>query len=254
MSKWFLSILLMMFCLPCFAVENQPLEVSENLSNSQNTEMPKGLLADENYKIKGRVEYNENGVLFLDFEDKDLQSLKIRNPKKYSKKSVLSEKNLFAQIEGQHKYRTPQVDEYWITPFLSQIEHKDGNVSYGADFSTEMDTAQLEYRTKFFVKYENRYLGVMTAVGQDEYTSTGIQMSSIYLSPELKLGRNISIAGLLKANPEYNRCRSDVMLRYKPKIKNSTDKLYFEAGLSQMSYFDLGEQNYQFYVSTKYRF
>ena len=94
----------------------------------------------------------------------------------------------------------------------------------------------------------------MTAVGKDEYTSSGKQMNSIYLSPELKFGKTISLVGVVKANPEYNRCRNDIMLRYNPKIKNKYDKLQFEAGVSQMSYFNTGEQYYQFTVSTKYKF
>ena len=255
MKKWFLLVVFIILSMPVEAVEFKPLE-SPNVQESKekSTETPKGLLNDENYKIKGRVEYDNNGVLFLDSEDIETLNLKVNLPKKYPKKSVLSEKNIFSQIEEQHRLKTPKVDEYLITPTFGALQYENGNFSYGATFGTEMDTAQLEYRTKFFAQYDNRFFGIMTAVGKDEYTSSGEQMSSIYFAPELKLTKTVSLAGVIKANPEHNRCRNDIMLRYSPKIKNQQNKLQLEAGVSQMSYFNTGEQYYQFTVSTKYHF
>ncbi len=221
--------------------------------NSQEINVPKGLLNDDKYKIKGRVEYDENGVMFLDENDVDKLNLKVNLPKKYPKKSVLSEEKVLLQIEEQKKYNAPKVDEYLISTFSNSLEYTHGNFSYGTTFGTEMDTAQLEYRTKFFAKYDNKFLGFMTAVGKDAYTSSGRQMNSIYLTPEIKLTKSLSLVDSFKANPDYERFRNDIILRYSPKINHSRDNFQLEAGLSQTSYYTSGEQFYQFSLSTKFK-
>ncbi|MBR1943548.1 hypothetical protein IJ843_07420 [bacterium] len=243
-----------------FAVEFKPLEApkeqqikEENVSREPQ-EDPKGLLSDKDYKIKGRVEYDSNGVLFLDSEDVEKMNIKVNIPKKYPKKSVLSDNEIFQQLEEQRRYEAPKVDEYLITPSFGSLEYNAGKFSYGTTFGTEMDTAQLEYRTKLFARYDGKFIGVMTAVGKDAYTSSGRQMDSFYLVPELKLGKGFTLVDAFKANPEYERCRNEIMLRYSPKIKNTRENVQLEAGLSQTSYYATGEQLYQFSVSTKFKF
>lgn len=254
MRKWFVLVFISLFCIQgVYSEELNPKDLSKN-TDIKSIEEPNGLLNSDNYKIKGRVEYDETGVLFLDTDDFEKLDLKINEKILIPKKSVLSENNIFTKIENQRRLETPIVDEYLISPSFGALEYQSGNFTYGTTFGTEMDTAQLEYRTKFFARYDNKHFGFMTAAGKDEYTSSGRQMSSLYFSPEIKLGKGFSIAALIKANPEYNRCRNDLLLRYNPKIKNKANKLQLEAGVSQMSYFNTGEQNYQFSISTKYSF
>lgn len=236
-----------------YAVEFKPLELTKE-QQTEEINVPKALLNNDDYKIKGRVEYDNNGVLFLDSEDIDKLELKVNIPKKYPKKSVLSEGEIFSKIEEQRRYETPHVDEYMISPAFGELKYDAGKFSYGTTFGTEMDTAQLEYRTKLFARYDNKRFGVMTAVGKDAYTSSGRQMDSIYLVPEFYLGKGFKLVDAFKANPEYERCRNEVILQYSPKIKNTRENLMLEAGLSQTSYYTSGEQFYQFSVSTKFKF
>lgn len=227
---------------------------TQSFAQAEDISEPKALLNDNDYKIKGRVEYDANGELFLDIDDVEKMKLNVGIPNKYPKKSVLNDKNLFSKVEEQRKLDVTHVDEYMITPTFNSLEYKSGNYTYGATFGTDMDTAQLEYRTKFFARYDNKIFGIMGALGKDAYTSSGIQMNSLYLAPEIKLSKSLTLVDTFKVNPDYDRYRNDIMLRYSPKIKNSRDRLNFEAGIGQTSYRSSGEQMYQFSVSTKFKF
>ena len=253
MKKFILLFSVFLFCIQyAYAIEFKPLEAPQENAENRISE-PKALLNDENYKFKGHVEYDENGVLFLNDDEVDKLDIKIKKPTKVQKKSVLSESNIFSEIEKQHSYRTRNIDEYLISPTSGSLEYKVGNFSYGTTFGTEIDTSQLEYRTKFFAKYDNDFFALMTAIGKDAYTSSGRQMDSIYLSPEIKISKGLTLVDTFKANPEYERCRNDIMLRYSPNIKNSRENFQLEAGLSQTSYYTSGEQSYQFIISTKFK-
>ena len=249
----FLAIFFILFLAnTAYAVEFAPLEAPKQ--EQAIPETPTGLLNDENYKIKGRVEYNPQGTLFLDNDDEKLE-IQLDKPKKFSSKSVLKDKDLFTVIEQQKHYVTPKVDEYLIEPSFGTLEYQAGdNFKFGTTFSTEVDTAQMEYKTKIFGRYDNKYFGIMTALGKDAYTSSGRQMESIYLVPELKLGKGFVLVDAFKANPSFERHRNEIILQYSPKIKNSRDNLSFEAGLGQTTYYKTGDQYYQFSFSTKLKF
>lgn len=262
MKRFLLTIsLLIFFVNSTYAVEFKPLEKPKETKEVQEPvkpatlETPKALLNDDDYKLKGRVEYDDSGALFLDDDDIDGLDLKIKNPKKFAKESVFTDKNLFTKLEEQKRIEAPMVDEYLIMSFGGGVEYKAGkNITYGTTFGTDVDYAQVEYRTKMFARYDNRFIGFMTAVGKDAYTSSGRQMDSFFLVPELKLGKGVSVIDTFKANPEYDRFRNEVSLRYTPKIKQSRENVQLEAGMSQTSYYKTGEMIYQFSVSTKFKF
>ncbi len=252
MRRFLLIFFILFLSNSAYAVEFKPLEAPKQ--EQATPETPTGLLNDENYKIKGRVEYNPQGTLFLD-EDEDKLEVKLDKPKKYASKSVLKDKDLFSVIEQQKHYITPKVDEYLIEPSFGSLEYQAGdNFKYGTTFMTEVDTAQLEYKTKIYGRYDNKYIGLMTALGKDAYTSSGRQMESIYLVPELKLGKGFALIDAFKANPSFERYRNEISLQYRPKIKNSRENLSFEAGMSQTTYYKTGDQYYQFSFSTKFKF
>ncbi len=261
MKKISLTIFLLLFFInTACAVEFKPLEKPKELQEQAEVtvavpETPKGLLSDKDYKFKGRVEYDDSGVLFLKDEDIEELKLNIKQPKKFAKKSVFSEDKLFSKIEEQRRYDAPKVDEYLGMPFFGSAEYKAGkNITYGTTFGTDLDAAQVEYRTKLFARYDNERFGLMTALGKDAYTSSGRQMDSFFLVPELKISKAVSLVETFKANPEYDRFRNEVTLRYRPLIKNSRDNVQLEAGLSQTTYYKTGDLYYQFSVSTKFRF
>ena len=69
MRKLFiLSVLIFTVVNQSFAVDFKSLEPAEK-SDKIDVKEPKALLNDKDYKLKGRVEYDEEGTLFLDTDD-----------------------------------------------------------------------------------------------------------------------------------------------------------------------------------------
>ena len=101
-----------------------------------------------------------------------------------------------------------KIDEYLINPTFGELTYQSGKFSYGTAFGTEIDTAQLEYRTKLFTRYDTKRFGIMTAIGKDAYTSSGRQLNSVYIVPEIKLGKGFTLVNAFKANPEYERLKN----------------------------------------------
>ena len=87
MRKLILAIFILFFINSANAVEFKPLEMPKNQAETQNEDInsSKALLNDKDYKFKGRVEYDEKGILFLDSEDVDKLELKVNVPKKHPK-------------------------------------------------------------------------------------------------------------------------------------------------------------------------
>lgn len=226
----------------------------KNISNLKKTETPKALLNNENYKLKGKIEFDEHGVLNLDDSDIGKMQLNIEPPKKHKPKSFLNEEDMFVKIENERKYKHPAVNEYLISPIYEGENHTvSKNFEYGTTFSAEMDMAQMEYRAKVYAQYNSKFINMMTGFGRDIYTSSGREMESIYFVPEIKLGHGFSVVDFFKLNPSFDRYRNDIILQYSPKIKHSRENVKLEAALGQINYYQTGEQFYQFTLSTKFK-
>ena len=84
-----LSILFLFATNRAFAVEFKPLEKPKAPEveaaplpvEKKEIETPKALLNDDEYQLNGRVEYDKDGVLFLDDDVKRMQ-LKLKDPVK----------------------------------------------------------------------------------------------------------------------------------------------------------------------------
>lgn len=221
--------------------------------NKTEIETPKALLNEDDYQLNGRVEYDKDGVLFLD-EDAQKMKLNIKEPvKSVARKSVLNDQKVLTEIQKEQHRLSPQVDEYSISPTFSSLEYKVGNFTYGTTFGTDMDIGQLEYRTKMFVQYDTKFIGMMAGFGKDQYTSTSRQLESIYLSPSLNLGHGFVVKESFKANPSAERHKNELVLQYSPLIHNTRENVSLEAAVGQTTYYNSGEQMYQFSFFTKFK-
>lgn len=264
MKRSWLVLLLILFLSAtnkAFAVEFKPLEkpkapeVEVALLQVENKEIetPKALLNDEDYKLNGRVEYDKDGVLFLDDDVKKMQ-LNLKQPvKSIAKNPIMNNTEVLKDIQKEQHRLSPQVDEYSISPTFSSLDYKIGNFTYGTTFGTDMDIGQLEYRTKMFVQYDNKYVGMMVGFGKDQYTSTSRQLESVYLTPSWNLGHGLVLKDAFKANPSAERHRNEIVLQYSPLIKQSRENVQLEAALGQTTYYNTGEQIYQFSLFTKFK-
>lgn len=229
-------------------VEVAPLPVEK-----KEIETPKALLNEDDYQLNGRVEYDKDGILFLD-DDVQKMELNIKEPvKKVAKKSVLNDQKVLTDIQKEQHRLSPQVNEYSISPTFSSLEYKVGNLTYGTTFGTDLDIGQLEYRTKMFVQYDTKFIGMMAGFGKDQYTSTSRQLESIYLTPSLNLGHGFVIKDAFKANPSAERHKNEIVLQYSPLIHNTRENVSLEAAVGQTTYYNSGEHMYQFSFFTKFK-
>ncbi len=239
-----------------FCAELVSFEHNENgIFNNKTTQMPKALLDDEDYEIKGRIEFDEKGVMNLEDSLTDKMQINLTQPKKHGQKSFFDYKHSLVDIEKNRKYKHSSVNEYSVTPFFESDDYSVGkNFDYGSTFSTDMDMAQFEYRAKIYAKYKSKHLDLMTGFGRDIYTSSGREMESIYLVPEIKLGKGFALVDYFKVNPSYDRYRNDIILQYNPKFSKVKDRVLLEAAMGQINYYKSGQQYYQFSLSTKFKF
>ncbi len=261
MKRYLALFLVLLFTSSVQAVEIKPLKVQNPIDNEKTIsvenrnsmpETPKALLNDEEYKLKGKIEYDAEGAVFLD-EDAIKPKIMVNKSKKYQAKSILQDKSVLSEIQIQKQLNNPQIDEYTITPTFGEVSSTTGNITYGATFGADMDSAQLEYRTKFFTRYDNKYFGILTGFGKDQYTTSGIQRESLYISPELKLGHGLVLKNDLKINPSISRHSDDIILQFTPTINKKQSNMQFEAGLGQTYYHTTGSQSYNFSISTKFQ-
>ena len=256
MKRYLALFTVLFFISSVQAVEITHQEVQNTIDNDKQTtyvensmpETPKALLNDEEYKLKGKIEYDEEGAVFLD-DDAIKTNININKPKKYTSKSVLQDKSVLSEIQIQKHSYNPQVDEYTITPTFGEVSSTTGKITYGASFGADMDSAQLEYRTKFFTRYDDKYFGILTGFGKDQYTTSGIQRESLYIAPELKLGHGFVLKNNLKINPSISRYSDALILQYTTKQSH----MQFEAGLGQTYYQTTGSQRYNFSISTRFQ-
>lgn len=255
--KRILPLILIAFCLNfnnVFAKELSKVEITPvKIENKSTPETPQALLNDENYKIKGKIEYNEDTELFLDTEDIDKINLKIGDTKKRLPKAILNE-NILTDIQNTNTPHKINLDEKCQTLLFNSLDYKlNDKLTYGTTFSTDVDIAQFEYRTKLFLKYDNKKFGMLTGIGKDQYTTSGNQLESIYIIPEFKLGHGFVIKDAFKSNPFADKHRNDIILQYNPKIGQTRENVQLEAGLSHLYYYQTGSQIYQLSISTKFR-
>ena len=147
------------------------------------------------------------------------------------------------------KYST---QEYSIAPLTSGVVKKSGKFSYGTIFSSEIDTAQLENSTKVFTRYETEKYAFSTTFSKTEATNYGGTRSSLYLAPELKLGKGFSIKDVMRGDIETTKKKNEIVLIYKPPSLANTNSLQFEIGAGQ-SFYENADSRSTFRFSTSFK-
>ncbi len=254
MKKMFVLLyLFLVFCMPVSAEESaeNPTEIISKVIESKQKvvdEEIQDFLSAEGLKLEGRIQFENE--LFLDTEGVYTEELLFTPPKKLASHSVLTPDLTTKLIEKRNVFDYYAVNEYSISPEYSETEHQLGNYTFGTTYGTDMDVAQLEYRTSFYSRYDTKRFAFTAAYGKDAYTTSGKQMDNISFSPEWKISKGFVLKESSKFNTFENRQRHKLSLQYSPKIKNERGRLNFEADINQYIYED-GSHSYSVGFFTK---
>lgn len=189
----------------------------------------------EEFDIKGKVEYDENGVVILD-NDIEQKEIILSLPKSVKAHSMDEIKTIDHSLIEKYRKISQMNSTIWNDTIREgKTNHKRGPLTYGVYYENEIDEGQMEYRTNFYSRYDNDKFALTTVYGQNQYTTTGNQLNFFYLSPEVKLGKGFVLKDTLRTS-NTGRRKNEIILQYNTKTKRLDNNLNFQVGFAQSVY------------------
>lgn len=265
------NLLLLLFIFLCSAGGSQALEINSpkpvetyNHVVPQNTKtINSDLYEPEDYyspevELKGSVIYNEGVNAMPEVELENVEKPKINlktanmiipvneKPKKANTTIPMPSRSVFAgatRLKG---------EDYCLIPVWSQVKESMGNFSYGTEYFTYVDTAQLESNMNIYTRYDFKHFAITGSVGTNEKQIQGMNDNIIRVAPEIKISKSFIIRDTIQAYVNTNVKKNKISIIYTPTIKNNPDVLRFELGFSN-SFYEDGRTNSAVEFSTKIR-
>lgn len=199
--------------------------------------------------LKGYAQFVEDAsvVHLKDFDNNYVVNLK--TPQK-----IPSSKGL----ELKSAYKTPVQQyvnvEYAIAPSSIKATEKNGDFSFGASYSNEIDNiAMLEKETGLFTKYEKDRFALSSSFKKSLNTTYAQDYNTISIAPELKFNNYFALKNVLSADITRNRRSSSLVLSVNPFGKQDKERLLLELGAKETIYMDTGFNKTQFSFSTLFK-
>ena len=114
-----------------------------------------------------------------------------------------------------------------------------GDLSFGTSIDEEVDYAELEHTATFFTKYKKDNFAITSAYERTIGSTYNNYIDSIYVAPEIKINKILSVKNVLSDNRTYNRKKTELVLSINPLANTKDNRLNFEIGASRTFY----EQN-----------
>lgn len=210
-------------------------------------------------ELKGSVIYNEGVNTIPEIELKDVNKPQIKlktahtiihvveKPSKSAKTSIPMPSR--SALSGATKLRG---EEYCLTPVWSIIKEEQGNFSYGTEYLSYVDEAQLLTTMNLYTRYDLKHFALTLGVGTNEKRTQGTNDSIVKIAPEIKLSKSFVIRDTIQAYVNNNVKKNKISIIYTPQIKNHVDMLRFELGFSN-SFYAGGQVNSAVEFSTRIR-
>lgn len=250
MKKILLLILILVFGMQvCLADE----ETKEDI-DSYFTEEP-----EQVQELHGYLDYNqgmdeqEQNAIILNTDG--TTGINITQPKSFSSKSLISnsKKPTFhpynEDIESASKFST---QEYNISPVNSVYSKKFGKFSVGTVYNSFLDSAQVNYSTGFFTKYEEKHFALSAGFSKSTNSRYDSYNDKFYIAPELKLTKRLSLLDVMQTDVSQINKKNELVLRYTPHFKKYADEVQLELGAGQ-SFYDDNYINSSVRFSTKFK-
>lgn len=241
------------------AVETLNHVVPEQQAQTINTELEE----HEDYysaevELNGSVIYNEGVNTMPEVELQDVVKPKIKL-KTANMIIPVNEKHSNAKSEIPIPSRSAFADatrlkgeDYCLVPVWSLVKESLGNFTYGTEYFTCVDTAQLETTMNLYTRYDFKHFAITGGVGSHEKRSQCYNDSIVKIAPEIKLSKSVVIRDTVQAYVMNNVKKNRISIIYTPQIKNHPDVLRFELGFSN-SFYAGGRVNSAVEFSTKIR-
>lgn len=207
---------------------------------------------NEALNLKGRIEFNENGEILLNDEDTDKNEIKLSLPKAVKATSLSEVNSSKTTVADKQAKISDFYSTFWSKSEQSVLNSKrNGCLSYGSYFENVISDTQMEYRTKFYTRYDTKKFALTTALGQDQYITSGNFLNYFYITPEYKLKHGFVLKDAFKIST-IGRRKNEIILQYNPKTKTLENNLNFELGVGQTTY-ESNRSVYHFKFATTFR-
>jgi hypothetical protein len=206
-------------------------------------------------ELKGSVIYDE-GANAQEIELKDVEKPKIKL--KTSNMIIpVTEKKIFDNVLDMPRSALSSAsrlkgEEYYIAPVWSYVQEQVGNFSYGTQYSSGIDTAQLLTTMNFYTRYDFKHFAITGAVGTNDRNVEGINDRTIQIAPEIKLSKSFVVRDTVQAYVNDTVRKNRISIIYTPQWKKYPDMIRIELGISN-SFYTGGKVNSAIEFSTKIR-
>lgn len=242
--KKILPIILIMFLSMqiCFA-EGEVEEDIDSLFNEQ-------LQEESPLELHGYLQYSELEQTQDHLQEQDAVKLddavvsnriNFTNPKKIESKSLISgiKKPTFHPFQDQLEAASRfTAQEYDIKPVSSYFVQNIGNFSFGTSYDSYMYSAQANYSTGVFTKYDWKRFAIKASFAKNTNSNYDSYSDKFYIAPELKITKRLSLLDVMQTDVYQINKKNEVVLRYTPHIKKYADDVQLEVGAGQSFYND----------------
>src|SRR5574344_506039 len=161
--------------------------------------------------LEGHLEYNDeqeqskedSDSIKLNFEER--KQINILSPQHFSFETTKMKKSndnfaIFnSRIEPASKFST---QEYMIAPMSQSLCRRNGKFSYGTAYNSYLDSAEINYQSSIFTKYDTKRFSITTAYARNTGNDYSNYKDKVYFVPEWKVTNRLSILDVLQSDTD----------------------------------------------------
>lgn len=233
MKKILITTLTILFTFIPQLVLAEILHVAEpTMYNTEATTDFKGYLEYNEIPEVEDEEYDSSNAVKLD--NTTVKKVNISAPQSFNyESSSFNKKNenfaiFSSQMLPASKFSS---QEYIIAPMSQGLLRKNGKFSYGTTYNSYLDSAEINYQTALFTKYDTKKFSLTTSYSKSTGNSYSYYSDKVYFIPEWKITKRLSLVDVIQSSTDMTRQKNEIILRYTPKRTNND--LKFEIGAGQ---------------------
>lgn len=217
---------------PAYAKKDDIPEVKFQRIFLTDTSEAEDYIEPENIPLKGYAQYIEDSEAIYLMDDNNQFVLNLKVPQKITQQTLHDkhEKIFARQPQLYSKY---EAEEFQVIPKEGSSIVTQGPISFGTNMTRDVDYGQLEHVATFFTRYDKGRFAINTAYERTIGSTYNNYYDNLYIAPELKLNKYMSIRNTLTADITRERKKNEVVLSVKPLAKKHGDRLNLEVGASQ---------------------